>query len=55
MVTLAGSVVASMVIDDMLKDDGGLEATQLLAGDGYKRRKYKSHAQMGSVAARLAV
>jgi len=29
-------MVASLVINDMLKDDGGLEAMQLMDGSGYK-------------------
>ena len=47
MASLAASIVASMIIDDMLKDDGGVEATQLMEGDGYKRRtgKTKRHAK----------
>ena len=53
MASLAASIVASMIIDDMLKDDGGAEATQLMEGDGYKRRtsKTKSHVKMGGVVA----
>ena len=47
MASLAASVAASMVIDDMLKDDGGVEATKLKEGDGYKRRvKRKNHMQI---------
>ena len=53
MASLAASVVASMITDDMLQDDGGEEAITLLEGDGYKRRvkRKKSHANMGSVLA----
>ena len=53
MASLAASIVASMIIDDMLKDDGGAGAAQLMEGDGYKRRtsKTKSHVKMGGVVA----
>ena len=54
MASLAASVAASMVIDDMLKDDGGVEATELMEGYGYKRKdkRKKSHVNMGSVIAK---
>ena len=57
MASLAASILASMIIDDMLKDDGGAEATQLMEGDGYKRRtgKTKWHAKMGSTVAKVAI
>ena len=56
MASLATSIVASMVIDDMLKDDSGV-VTQLLEGDDYKRRRYKlkSHVKTGGVVAKVAV
>ena len=38
MAGLAASVVVSMVIDDILKDDGGAEMENSLRGEGYKRR-----------------
>ena len=55
MASLAALIVASMIIDDMLKD--GAEATQLMEGDGYKRRtgKTKRHAKMGSVVAKTII
>ena len=57
MVSLAASIVASMIIDDMLKDDGGAEATELMEGDGYKRRtdKSKRYVKMGSVVAKTVI
>ena len=57
MASLAASIVASMIIDDMLKDDGGAEATQLMKGDGYKRRtsKTKQHRKMGGVVAKTVI
>ena len=57
MASLQTSIVVSMIIDDMLKDDGGAEATQLMEGDGYKRRtgKTKWHAKMGSVVAKTVI
>ena len=57
MASLAASIVASMIIDDMLKDDGGAEATQLMEGDGYKRRtsKTKQHGKMGGVVAKTVI
>ncbi len=56
MATLAASVIASMVIDDMLKDDSGKEVDELM-GDGYKgvKQKFARHlAKMGSVLVRSA-
>ncbi len=48
MLSLAGSILASMVIDDMLKNDGGQEATKLMRG-GYKRKAaLENSATMGS-------
>ena len=46
-----------MIINDMLKDDGGAEAAQLMEGDGYKRRtsKTKSHVKMGGVVAKTVL
>ena len=41
MASLAVSVVASMVVDDMLKDDGGAEAAALMYGTGEGKRKRK--------------
>ena len=38
MAGLATSVAISMVIDDILKDDGGAEMETILSGEGYKRR-----------------
>ena len=38
MASLAASVLASMVIENMLKDDGGLEASKMMIGEG-KRKK----------------
>ena len=57
MVSLAASIVASMIIDDVLKDDGGAEAIQLMEGDCYKRRtgKTKRHTKMGSVVAKTVI
>ena len=54
MASLAASIVASMIIDDI---DGGVEATQLMEGDGYKRRdkRKKSHAKMGGAVAKVAI
>ena len=40
MASLAASVVASMVIDDILKDDGGAEATTLMEGDGCNANRH---------------
>ena len=62
MATLAASIIASMVIDDMLKDDGGVEATKLMFGRGkYKRHKVRHEIQkknatekMGAAASTLA-
>ena len=54
MASLVGSVIVSMVIDDMLKNDGGEEATRLMGG-GYKRKQtVKKSARMGSALARVA-
>ena len=46
-----------MVIDDMLRDDGREAAIELMEGRGYKRRvdKWKSNANMGGVAAKVAI
>ena len=54
---LAASIVASIILDDMLQDDGGVEVTQLMEGDGYKRRtgRTKSHAKMGGVVANTVI
>ncbi len=53
MASLVGSVIVSMVIDDMLKNDGGEEATRLMGG-GYKRKQtVKKSARMGSALARV--
>lgn len=63
MASIAASVVASMLIDDMLKDDGGVEATKLMTGEGkYKRdrirkrerRGERKSTNMGSAIARVA-
>ena len=54
MASLVGSVIVSMVIDDMLKNDGGEEATRLMWG-GYKRKQtVKKSTMMGSALARVA-
>ena len=37
MASVAATVVASVIAEDMLKDDGGAEAIKLMEGDGYKR------------------
>ena len=54
MASLAASIVALMVIDDMLIDDDGVEATQVMEGGGYKRRtgKTKSYVKMGRIGAK---
>ena len=54
MASVAATVVASIIADDMLKDDGGAEAITLMEGDGYKRRvrRKKSHTKMGGVVAK---
>ena len=50
MASVAATVVASMIADDVLKDDGGADAITLLEGDGYKRRvKRKSYMQIWGV------
>ena len=56
MASEAATVVASLIADDVLKDDGGAEAIKVMEGDGYKRRvkRKKSHANMGSVVAKVA-
>ena len=47
---------ASMLIDDMLKDDGGAEAAQLMYGEGFKRKpSNKKNIEMGAVASRIAI
>ncbi len=53
MASLAASVIASIVIDDMLKDDGGKEVDELM-GDGYRpiKQKLSRHlSKMGGVLA----
>ena len=54
MASVAATVVASIITDDMLKDDGRAEAIKLMEGDGYKRRvkRKKSHTNMGGVVAK---
>ena len=51
MASVAATVAASIIAEDMLKDDGGAEAITLMEGDGYKRRvkRKKSPTKMGSV------
>ena len=53
MASVAATVVASMIADDVLQDDGGAEAITLMEGDGYKRRvkRKTSHANIGGVVA----
>ena len=54
MASVAATVAASIIAEDMVKDDGGAEVIKLLEGDGYKRRvrRKKSHTKMGSVVAK---
>ena len=54
MASVAATVVASMIADDMLKDDGGAEAIKVMKRDGYKMRvkRKKSHANMDGVVAK---
>ncbi len=57
MASLAASVIASMVIDDMLKDDGGKEVAEMMGG-GYKFTKQRLNhhlKKMGSALTRVAV
>ena len=42
MASIAVSVIASMVIDDMLKDDGGAEAAGMMTGEGKRKRKRRT-------------
>ena len=51
MASVAATVVASSIAEDMLQDDGGAEAIKLMEGEGYKRRvkRKKSHTKMGGV------
>ena len=54
MASVAATVAASIIAEDMLKDDGGAEVIKLMEGDGYKRmvRRKKSHTKMVGVVAK---
>ena len=54
MASVAATVVASLIAEDMLEDDGGAEVIKLMEGDGYKRRvkRKMSHTKMGGVVAK---
>ena len=54
MASVAATVAASIIAEDMLKDDDGAEAIKVMEGDGYKRRvkRKKSHTKLGGVVAK---
>ena len=53
MASVAATVAASIIAEDMLKDDGGAEAIKVMDGDGYKRvKRKKSYTRMGGVVAK---
>ena len=56
MAGLATSVVFSIVIDDMIKDDGGAEMEKILSGEGYKRGSHlRKNQKMGGVIGKTAI
>ena len=56
MAGLAISVAISMVIDDILKNDGGAEMEKILSGEGYKRRSHHRQEQkMGGAIAKATI
>ena len=55
MPSLVGSVLVSMLIDDMLKNDGGQEATKLMLGVYKRKLAAGDFTKMGSALARAAV
>ena len=56
MAGLATSIAISMVLDDMLQDDGGMEAMKLMSGEGYKREsRSRKINKMGGALAKAAI
>ena len=56
MAGLATSIAISMVLDDMLKDDGGVEAMKLMSGEGYKREsRSRTGRKMGGAIAKATI
>ena len=56
MAGLATSIAISMVLDDMLKDDGGVEAMKLMSGGGYKKgSRSRKRRKMGAAIAKATI
>ena len=56
MTGLATLVVVSMVIDDMINDDGGAEMEGILSGEGYKRAPHaRKNQKMGGAIAKATI